>query len=141
MLVKWLPLRDAKRFCKSHHRHCKPPVGGIVALGCWVEGELVGIVVVARSNARMDGKNVCEITRLATNGHPNACSKLYSKAKRLAQALGFTKIKTFTLPRESGASLFAVGAELDGETDGGQWGREGRPRETDNPGVKLRWKL
>lgn len=39
----------------------------------------------------------------------------------------------------SGASLRAVRAKEDGMTEGGEWGREGRDRVTEDVGQKQRW--
>lgn len=138
MIVKWLPLRLARQFIAAHHRHCGKLQGAIVALGCWVDGRLVGCVTLGRP-ARMDSADTVTITRLCTDGYPNACSKLYGKAKRLAQAMGFVRIKTFTLTTEIGASLRASGAEHAGKTAGGTWSRTSRQRKTLDVEAKNRW--
>ena len=140
MRVAWIPLREAKRFIRLHHRHRPQLQGAIVALGLWVEGQLRGVVTIGRG-ARMDGPDVAVITRLCTDGCENGCSKLYGKAKRLAQALGFVGVKTFTLLSEPGTSLFAVGAQSNGQTDGGHWSRTGRPRDMADVAPKNRWSL
>src|SRR5205085_9560905 len=106
----WLPMKPARRFVREHHRHLPIIQGGIVALGLWVYGELRGVAIIGRG-ARLDAHDTATITRVCTDGYPNACSKLYSKAKRLAQALGFVGIKTFTRDDEPGVSLRAVGAK------------------------------
>jgi hypothetical protein len=138
--VHWLPLEQARVFIGRHHRHKPKLQGGIVALGLWVDGVLRGVAVVGRG-ARMDSGGTAVITRLCTDGCFNGCSKLYSKAKRLAQALGFVGIKTFTREDESGASLFAVGAKESGLTSGGHWSRTGRQRDTGDLTKKQRWYL
>lgn len=140
MLVKWISLKEAKRFIAAHHRHRPKLQGAIVALGCWDAGKLIGVATLG-TPCRMESNDTVVITRLCTDGTPNACSKLYSKAKRLAQALGFTKIKTFTLPDESGSSLFAVGAEQQGQTRAQTWDRKNRPRLTGPLQKKVRWSL
>jgi len=140
MHVAWLSIREAKAFVAAHHRHRPRFQGAIVALGLWVEEVLRGVAVVGRG-ARRDGREIAVITRLCTDGCRNGCSKLYAKAKRLAQALGFVGIKTFTRQDESGVSLFASGASPQGLTSGGHWSREGRPRTTDGAEPKVRWAL
>jgi len=140
MLVRWIALKKARRFIGQHHRHLPKLKGGIAALGLWVDGELRGVAVVGRGS-RMDADDSVTITRLCTDGCRNGCSKLYAKAKRLAQALEFVGIKTFTREDESGTSLFAVGAEEAGKTKGGHWSREGRPRQTDDTEARVRWQL
>ena len=139
--VQWVPLRRAKEFIREHHRHRPKLTGAIVALGAFVDGELVGVVTIGRPIARMDGPGRMDITRLCTNGHRNACSKLYAKAKRLGQALGFVGIKTLTLLREPGSSLRAVGAKDAGTTRGGRWTRKQRQRADSDPARKRRWQI
>jgi hypothetical protein len=138
--IAWIPLKKAKAFIRQHHRHLPRLQGGIIALGLWVDGQLRGCVVIGRG-ARMDKPDVAVITRLCTDGCRNGCSKLYAKAKRLAQAMGFVGLKTFTREDESGSSLFAVGAAQDGTTAAQHWSREGRERTTDDVTAKKRWKL
>lgn len=141
MIVRWIALKEAKRFIRLHHRHAPKLTGGIVAIGLFVSGQLRGVAVVGRG-ARLDAPESATITRLCTDGCRNGCSKLYSKAKRLAQALGFTgKIKTFTRIDEAGSSLFAVGALEDGVTREQHWSRPSRPRSTDEATSKRRWRL
>ena len=83
-----------------------------------------------------------EVTRLATDGSRNACSILYAAAARAADAMGFNRIQTFTLPEEGGASLRASGWTNDGEAGGGDWNSTSRGgRRTDQPMmVKTRWR-
>jgi hypothetical protein len=140
MRVAWISLKTAKRFIRQHHRHRPDLVGAIVALGLWVDGELRGVCTVGRG-ARMDAADTAVITRLCTDGCRNGCSRLYAKAKRLAQALGFIGIKTFSRTEENGASLFAVGAEPAGLTKAEHWSRNNRPRDTGDADSKVRWNL
>ena len=140
MQVHWIPLRDAKRFIARHHRHLRQIQGAIIALGLWVDGELRGVTLIGRG-ARMDRPDVAVITRLCTDGCRNGCSKLYAKAKRLSQALGFVGIKTFTRENESGSSLFAVEAQSSGITPGRHWDRPSRPRQLGDKAPKRRWQL
>jgi hypothetical protein len=69
-----------------------------------------------------------EVIRVATDGTRNACSFLYARAKRLAQAMGYRRVLTKTLKEESGDSLRAVGAECIRESKGAQWDRANRKR-------------
>ncbi len=137
-VIRWIPIYQARKFIKRHHRHAPHLTGAIVALGLWVGDELRGVATIGRG-ARMDRDDTAVITRLCTDGCRNGCSALYAKAKRLAQALGFVGIKTFTRGEEPGASLFAAGAELDGETKAQHWSRSRRPRSTEDATVKRRW--
>ncbi len=138
-----LTLTEAHAFVRREHRHHRPAVGGLFAIGAAQDGEIVGCVVVGRPVARMsaDGWTV-EVTRLATDGSRNACSMLYRAAWRAARAMGYRRLVTYTLPEEGGASLRAAGFALIGERGGGSWSRENRPRVDLHPTqTKLRWEL
>lgn len=134
-------IKDAAHFIATHHRHHRPPTGGLFAVGAQVGGLLVGVAVVGRPVARalQDG-TTAEVTRLATDGTPNACSALYGAAWRACRALGYLRLVTYTLATEPGTSLRAAGWRLVGEAGGGSWSRPSRPREDDHPTqAKLRW--
>jgi hypothetical protein len=83
-----------------------------------------------------------EVTRLCTDGTPNACSMLYRAAWRAARSLGYRRLITYTLAEEGGASLRASGFTLLGEAGGGSWSRGNRPRVDKHPTQgKLKWEL
>src|SRR5207302_7908817 len=111
-----LHLREANEFVAKYHRHNLPTVGGKFAVGAAVDGKLVGVAIAGRPVARKldDGKTL-EVLRVCTNGTANANSFLYGRVKRIAQAMGYQKVVTYTLEKESGASLRAVGAQVVGE--------------------------
>src|ERR1700755_2202295 len=103
---KWIPQRQAKSFVLRNHRHHQPPKGSITQLGLYFDGELVGVVFLGRTTSRRYGmQEVCEVTRLCTNGGSNGCSRLYGACARIAKELGFDKVITFILEDEDGASL------------------------------------
>ena len=136
-------LTEAYAFVSEHHRHHRPPTGGLFAIGASEAEEIVGVVIVGRPVARMlaDGWTV-EVTRLATDGSRNACSMLYRAAWRAARAMGYRRLVTYTLPEEGGSSLRAAGFRLVGEAGGGSWSRGSRPRIDLHPlQTKLRWEL
>jgi len=111
------------------HRHHDAPQGGKFALAAWHESQLVGVAIVGRPVSRMlDDGWTAEVIRVATDGTRNASSFLYTKAKRAAQAMGYIKVITYTLPEESGASLRAVAWTRLGVAGGGSWHRASRPR-------------
>lgn len=143
MRLRWISIRKAKQAVTLWHRHLDAPQGAIVAIAAWDAGRLVGVAMIGRPPARRDDDGeTAEVIRVATDGTPNACSFLYSRAKRLAQAMGFVTVKTKTLPEESGASLRAVGAVFTGESRGGSWDRVNRRRQDSAPTCpKLRWEL
>jgi hypothetical protein len=83
-----------------------------------------------------------EVTRTCTTGVKNANSMLYGACWRAAKAMGYTKLGTYTLPEEGGASLRAAGWRLIGEAGGGSWNRPNRPRVDKHPlQRKLRWEI
>lgn len=140
---RWISIRAAKVLVRQWHRHLDRPQGAIAAIAAWQDGRIVGVAMIGRPPARHDDDGeTAEVIRVATDGTDNACSFLYSRAKRLAQAWGFEKVKTKTMPGESGASMRAVGATFTGETRGGSWNRENRKRENNAPTCpKLKWDL
>lgn len=137
-------IRTASRFVGEMHRHHKPCVRWqLFALGCEADGKLCGVAIVGRPRARMlcDGWTA-EVTRLATDGTPNACSMLYGAAWRAARALGYRRLVTYILESEPGTSLRAAGWRRVGECGGGTWGRRARPRSDTHPlELKVRWEV
>jgi hypothetical protein len=105
-----LTLREANDLVATLHRHHKPVQGHRFSIGVRDGNQLVGAVIVGRPVARMlqDGMTA-EVTRLVTDGTPNACSMLYGAAWRAWRAMGGTRIITYTLASEPGASLRAAG--------------------------------
>lgn len=141
MRVVHIELADANEFIAKHHRHHKPVVGHRFSIGAEVDGELVGVAVVGRPVARnTDQRNTLEVTRLATNGHKNACSILYAAAARAGKELGYHSIQTFILETELGTSLKASGWEMIGETIGRPWNSPSRRRVDKHPlANKTKW--
>lgn len=135
-------LREARAFVELHHRHHRPPQGGLFALAAAPQGgEICGVAIVGRPVSRhlQDGWTA-EVTRLCTTGERNACSLLYAAAWRAARALGWRRLVTYTLPEEGGASLRAAGWRVVGQTREEGWSRMNRPRIDDHPlQGKLRW--
>lgn len=134
-------LKAANRFIAEHHRHLKPARGCVCAVGVERAGALVGVLLVGRPVAhRLQDGRTAEVTRCATDGSPNACSMLYGAARRAVRALGYSRLVTYTLPDEGGASLRAAGFTLTAHTRGGVWSRAGRPRADEHPTEpKARW--
>lgn len=125
---------QACEFVADYHRHLAPPPGHKFSAGVvHVASEtLAGVVIVGRPIARhFDDGQTLEVLRTATDGTRNACSALYATAWRAAQALGYTRLITYTQPGhgETGASLRAAGwivvAHRPRHTG---WNRPSRPR-------------
>lgn len=109
-----LTFRRACEFVAEYHRHNPPPTGAKFTLGvCDESGALRGVVMAGRPVARSydDGLTI-EVNRTATDGCPNANSALYGAAWRVASAMGYRRLITYTQHDESGSSLRAVGARL-----------------------------
>jgi hypothetical protein len=136
-----ISFEDAAEFVRLHHRHHTPPVGHKFSIAAVANDEVVGVVIVGRPVARRrDDGATLEVTRLCTNGHPNACSFLYGAAARATFALGYARIGTYILKSEPGTSLKAAGWKLIAESGGGSWSRPARVRSDKHPTEpKLLW--
>lgn len=147
MKIVPLILREANDFVERWHRHSARTSndGGKFAIGLEHEGQLVGVAIVGRPVARLlQVPGAAELLRLCTSpaAPKGAGSKLYSRAKRIWQLMGGTKLHTYTLTRESGATMRGAGIhEHAAEVGEQQWDRPSRPR--DERAVydeaKLRW--
>jgi hypothetical protein len=104
--------RRAAAFVVEHHRHNKPSRGAKFCLGVIDEaGTLRGVAMVGRPVARSyDDGLTAEVNRTATDGCPNANSALYGAAWRVAAAMGYRRLITYTQADETGASMRALGA-------------------------------
>jgi hypothetical protein len=117
LVVVPLTLKAANDFVALHHRHHGPVTGGLdfFRIGAIDQnGTLRAVAIVSRPpNRNSDDGVTCEVVRLASDGAFNACSFLYGASARIARAMGFTRMITYTLESESGASLRAAGWALE----------------------------
>lgn len=136
-----MTLKEACRFVREHHRHHKPPQGGLFAIGCAAGDVVCGVVIVGRPVARhLDDSWTAEITRCCTNGTRNACSFLYAAAWRAAKAIGYRRLITYTRADEPGSSLRGAGWKVIGESRQQSWDRPSRPRvDKSEPYDRLLW--
>lgn len=158
-----ITLEQANVFVRNFHRHHKPVTGQKFSVGVarkpydgdryipvFMVGyvlQLSGVAIASRPVApKLDDGVTLEITRCCTDGTRNACSMLYGAIRRAARALGYTRILTYTLPEEGGASLRAAGFRIDKEDAGGparlrhnRPGRSVAPVGDDLLGGKWRW--
>ena len=134
-------LAEANAFVEQHHRHHVPVIGHKFSVAVADDEKIHGVAIVGRPVARMlDDGWTLEVTRVATDGTPNACSALYAACRRAAWALGYQKIGTYILASEPGTSLKAAGWHCVGEAGGGSWHRKERPRVDKAPTqIKIRW--
>lgn len=139
-----LTLKEANAFVANLHRHHKPCTGHRFSLGLRNnEGDLVGVAIVGRPVARaVDQYNVCEVSRLCTDGTRNACSALYGACARVAKEMGFKYIQTYILESEPGTSLRASGWQSDGvvRKDGVGWNNRKGRTDSQPTEAKERWK-
>lgn len=134
-----ITFKEACLFIEKHHRHHKPTVGHKFSIGCMAGDDLCGVAVCGRPVSRyLDNGLTLEVNRVCTDGTRNACSKLYGACCRIAKNMGYTKIITYTLKSENGASLRASNFENDGQAGGKNWTgtrtNGGSPNE-----MKTRW--
>lgn len=138
MIFVPLTLRAANDFVEAHHRHSARTSndGGKFAIGLEFSGELVGVAIVGRPVARLlqDGGTAevlrCCVSPAAPKGAPSA---LYQRCARIWQLMGGKRIVTYTLKRESGASMrnlhgggWSIAADVPGKR---QWDTPARRRE------------
>lgn len=133
-------MREANEFVLYHHRHHSRVRGCKFCIGVLDENiTLRGVAIVGRPLSRhLDNGRTAEVTRLCTDGLPNACSFLYAACARTAKSMGYEKIITYTLETEDGASIKASGWTCGGMRGGGNWNVGSRPRiDSPNTGKKL----
>jgi hypothetical protein len=123
---------DACGFVAMWHRHHSPPRGHKFSIGVAdTTGALRGVAITGRPVARsFDDGGTLEVTRLATDGTPNAGSMLYGACWRATSALGYRRLVTYTQADESGASLHAAGYRvIASRPPRAGWSCPSRPRE------------
>lgn len=128
-------LDEANAFVAQHHRHHEPVIGHKLSIAVADGAGVVrGVAIIGRPTARrrQDGWTL-EVTRLATDGTPNACSALYAAAWRAVKAQGYRRLGTYILDDEPGTSLTAAGWHLVHSTPGRSWDVPSRPRVDKHP--------
>lgn len=124
-----ITLSEANAYVAERHRHHKPVPGAKFCVAVSDGGQVRGVAIVGRPVARRsDDGWTLEVNRCCTDGTRNACSMLYGASWRAAKALGYSRLITYTLPDESGASLRGAGWRCIGKRGGGNWNVPSRPR-------------
>jgi len=139
-------LGEAGEFVTNFHRHNKAPHGALFAVGASDGERLVGVAIVGRPVSRhMDDSLTAEVVRCcvadaAPKGTPSA---LYGACWRACKALGYSRLITYTLQSESGASLRGAGwtvlAERAANNPAGWQNRPGREWQPVVGQAKLLW--
>jgi len=144
---------ESNEYVRKTHRHNDPSLGDIsrIQLVRPLGGDVferVGVGTFGRPVARklaMSEPGTVEVLRVATDGRPNASTRILGAICRLAGAMGYGEVITYTLKSEGGASLRAANFVLDGEVPAGKsWNVPSRPRaiqRVELEGVpKCRWR-
>lgn len=133
-------LRQALPFVRRVHRRLPKIQGGMFATSVWVGSEIVGVAIVGTPARKLMGDTLQVLRVAVIEGNRNGCSMLYGACSRAARALGAENLVTYTHGDEDGTSLKAAGWIDGGLTDGGEWSRDGRPRQLAlDPEPKRRW--
>lgn len=141
LTIEPITVKAARAIVAKWHRHLPDLQGGLFACAVSADGEIVGVAIAGNPARVWQGTGRVVISRVATTGERNACSKLYGAICRAAQALSYREAWTYTLPDEPGTSLLAAGFESMGDTAGGDHGRGKRPRKPAvRPDRKRRWR-
>lgn len=141
MQIKPISLKEANDFVTLYHRHHRPARGCKFCISVIDENKnVVGVAICGRPVSRYyDDGNTLEINRLCTSGYKNACSRLYGVCARIAKEMGYSKIITYILESENGASLKASNYICEGTAGGKMW-TGSRCRDNGVPQeMKTRW--
>lgn len=136
MSLHVVPIRlpAANAFIEAHHRHHRKVIGHMFSIGAHDGEQLRGVAIIGRPVARhRDDGTTAEVTRLCTDGTPNACSMLYSAAWRACRAMGYERLGTYILASEDGTSLRAAGWREVHKVKGRSWDTPSRRREDNHP--------
>ena len=122
LTIRPIILREANAYVARHHRHNMPVNGHKWSLACFDGDRLCGVAIAGQPVARkLDDGLTIEIRRVCTDGTRNACSILYGACARVAKAMGYKRVITYTLVSEPGTSLIASGFTCAGEAGGVSW--------------------
>ena len=145
MRVAPITFKEASAYINQYHRHHSATVGCKFCISVVDDdNQLHGVAVCGRPVSRhLDDGTILEINRVCTDGTRNACSMLYGACSRIATDMGYSKIITYILESENGASLKASNFVCEGIAGGEMWtgkrsGRDnGVPKEKKTRWVKV----
>lgn len=133
---------EAAAFVRDKHRHHIPQPIWKFGVGVVSDLGLHGVVMVGRPVSRaLDDGWTLEVSRCCTDSTPHVASKLYAAVWRAARSLGYTRMVTYTLDTELGASLRAAGWERQTRVAARQWDTPSRRREYKPIRDRWRWSI
>jgi hypothetical protein len=135
-------VEKAREYVEHVHRHHTASTGARICIAVVDDdGNVRGVAMIGRPVARvLDDGWTLEVNRVATDGVENGCSALYGAARRIAGALGYSRLITYTRADEPGTSLRAAGWTSEGEIRARSWDMPGRRRTDKTEIVKReRW--
>lgn len=129
-----ISLKAAGEFINKFHRHHKAPRGCKFCIAVNDGVSIRAVAIIGRPVSRhLDDGYTLEVTRLCSDGTPNACSMLLGSAWRAARALAYRRLISYLLASEAGTVMLAAGWQVIGERGGGAWSRAARPRKDFHP--------
>lgn len=138
-------IRAAKRFVREHHSHHPKIQGGLFGVAVAEAGRVCCVAIVGRPVARSLARDprCIEVTREASDGTVHgAASACLRVAVAAALALGYRRLVSYTLLGETGTTYRKAGWHPAAITDGGEWDRPSRARQTALwPERKIRWEI
>ena len=140
--IRPITLRAANDYVAARHRHNGKTTGHKWSVAVYDGETLCGVAIAGRPIARkLDDGLTIEIRRVCTDGTRNACSILYGACCRVAKAMGYKHLVTYTRQSENGASLRAAGWKYDGPAGGTHWtGQRYEQTEMVLDELKVRWR-
>ena len=142
MVIRPITLRAANDFVKNYHRHHGTVAGNKFSLSLVDDtGQVKGVAICGRPVSRhLDNGATLEITRCCVADEvKNGCSMLYGACVRVARAMGYQRVITYTLESESGVSLKASGFSNRGRAGGIHWTGDRRRQIKAPEEYKTRW--
>lgn len=147
VVLRPITLKCANAFVREHHRHSDaiPRNGGKFAISAVSDQRIVGVVIVGNplSATYMDG-TTAEALRVCVvpDAPKNTCSMLYGAAWRAWRAMGGLRMVTYTLQKESGASLRGAGWRLAAAAclTSRNWGKGERSRKAKAIYAEPKWR-
>lgn len=132
--IQPITFAEATAFVKRFEPRMAPPQGMKFAVAVNDGEKVVGIAIAGRPVARhLDDGYRLEVTRCVTDGSKGAKRLLYSATWKVANAMGYRSVIVYVTRSEKTGGLTGAGFKTIGESKGGSWNREGRPRVDKHP--------